>query len=261
MFVAALAIGLSVLAYRRGWDLDTVAAPLITATGDMLTIPSLFVASFLADVRFVTPTLAAVALAVALWATIAGLRTNLDATRRVIRESLPVLFLAGLLDVFAGHFVEARLGQFEELPALLMLIPPILGNAGGLGGMLSSRLASKLHLGVMPPKGLPSSLAVIDFVTVFLIALAVFPLMGYAGAALAPVVRLASPGVVEMVEVATVAGVMATTLATVVAYYSAVATYRLGWDPDNHGIPMITSAMDFVGVICFVIALGLTGLA
>lgn len=261
VFVGALSVGLSLLAYRRGWDLDTVAAPLITASGDMLTIPALFVASFLADIRFVTPTLAAVSVVVALWATIAGLRTDLAVTRRILRESLPVLFFAGLVDILAGHFVQARLERFEAFPALLMLIPPVLGNAGGLGGMLSSRLASKLHLGVMPPQGLPASLAVIDFFTVFLIALAVFPLMGYAGASLAPIFGLESPGIVNMVEVATLAGVMATLLATVVAYYSAVATYRLGWDPDNHGIPIITSSMDFVGVVCFVIALVATGLA
>ncbi len=261
VFVGALSVGLSLLAYRRGWDLDTVAAPLVTAAGDMLTIPALFAASFLAEIRFVTPALALVSLVVAVWATVAGLRTNLEATRRIVRESLPVLFLAGLLDILAGHFVEARLEQFAAFPALLMLIPPVLGNAGGLGGMLSSRLASKLHLGVMPPQGLPASLAVIDFFTVFLIALAVFPLMGYAGALLAPVFGLESPGIVNMIEVATLAGVMATLLATVVAYYSAVATYRLGWDPDNHGIPVITASMDFVGVVCFVIALVATGLA
>ncbi|HWC31923.1 MAG TPA: magnesium transporter [Actinomycetota bacterium] len=260
LFVGALSVGLSLLAYRRGWDLDTVAAPLLTAAGDMLTIPALFVATSLAEIRFVTPTLAVVSLIVAVWATIAGLRTNLAVTRRILRESLPVLFFAGLVDILAGQFVEARLEQFAAFPALLMLIPPVLGNAGGLGGMLSSRLASKLHLGVMPPQGLPASLAVIDFFTVFLIALAVFPLMGYAGALLAPVFGLESPGIVNMIEVATLAGVMATLLATVVAYYSAVATYRLGWDPDNHGIPMITSSMDFVGVVCFVIALVAVGI-
>lgn len=39
------------------------------------------------------------------------------------------------------------------------------------------------------------------------------------------------------------------------AYYAAVATTRLGLDPDNHGIPLITSSMVFLGVLSFVIAL------
>ena len=30
---------LSVLSYRRGWDLDSVATPMVTALGDMATLP------------------------------------------------------------------------------------------------------------------------------------------------------------------------------------------------------------------------------
>jgi mgtE-like transporter len=46
-----------------------------------------------------------------------------------------------------------------------------------------------------------------------------------------------------------------------VAYYTAVATFRRGLDPDNHGIPMITSSMDFLGVMSLVIALMVYGVA
>ena len=45
----ALTIGLSVVSYRRGYDLDTVATPLITAVGDMFSVPLLFAATFLVD--------------------------------------------------------------------------------------------------------------------------------------------------------------------------------------------------------------------
>jgi mgtE-like transporter len=58
-----------------------------------------------------------------------------------------------------------------------------------------------------------------------------------------------------MILITLLAGLIATIPVVVVAYYSAVATYRLGLDPDNHGIPMITSSMDFVGVISLVVAL------
>ena len=40
-----------------------------------------------------------------------------------------------------------------------------------------------------------------------------------------------------------------------VAYYGSVAAFRLGLDPDNHGIPLITSSMDLVGPISLIIAL------
>ncbi|HEX2030428.1 MAG TPA: magnesium transporter [Actinomycetota bacterium] len=255
VFVGIFAVALSLWAFRGGWDLDSVAAPLITASGDMFTVPALFLASFAVDIRWVTPALAGAFIGVAIVAAVRGVATDLPSARGIIRESLPVLFVAGTVDVFAGVFVQARLDEFVQLPALLILIPPVLGNAGGLGGLLASRLTSKLHLGVLPPRGRPEPLAFLDSSIVFLIGVAVFPLLGAAAQLLAAATGLASPGLARMVGVATLAGLMATLLAVVVAYYAAAASYRLGLDPDNHSLPLITSSMDFLGVVALVIAL------
>src|SRR3954462_8937356 len=45
--VLALTLAVASLSVRRGWDMDNVAAPLVTAAGDMVTLPSLFLATFL----------------------------------------------------------------------------------------------------------------------------------------------------------------------------------------------------------------------
>jgi mgtE-like transporter len=57
------------------------------------------------------------------------------------------------------------------------------------------------------------------------------------------------------------AGVMATALASVVAYAAAIVTYRLGWDPDNNGVPMVSSASDFLGSASLVVSLVILGLS
>jgi mgtE-like transporter len=261
VFVGAFALALAVRAYRREWDLDTVAAPLITAAGDMFTIPALYAASFLAGIRWVSAGVALTMTGFAVVVLVLGLTTRLPTARRILRESIPVLVVAAAVDILAGLMVQARLGEFVSHPALLMLIPPILGNAGGLGGLLSSRLTSKLHLGVLTPRGRPESVAMLDAAVVLLIALAIFPLLGAAADGLARALDLPSPGLLRMVGVSLIAGSMATLLALLVAYYSAVATYRLGLDPDNHGIPMITSSMDFAGVLSLIVALALVGVA
>jgi mgtE-like transporter len=261
LFVGAFAVALSVRAYRRGWDLDSVAAPLVTAAGDMFTIPALYLASFVTGIRWVTAGLAGGLALLAVVLLVVGLTTHLPAARRILRESLPLLVVAGAVDILAGLVVQANLSELVALPALLMLIPPILGNAGGLGGLLSSRLTSKLHLGVLTPRGRPESVAILDATVVMLIALAIFPLLGVAAEAVALTLGLPSPGLLRMVGVAVIAGAIATALALLVAYYSAVATYRLGLDPDNHGIPMITSSMDFAGVLSVVVALAAVGVA
>jgi mgtE-like transporter len=255
IFVGAIAIGLSVTAYRREWDLDSVASPLITASGDMFTVPALFLASFIVGLGGVTVVLSWSLAALALGLTVWGLLYRRAAARRVIRESLPILLLAAAADVLAGLVLQSRLDEFAAFPALLLLIPPILGNAGGLGGTLSSRLASKLHLGALTPRGLPEAVAFLDFSIILLTAVLTFPLLGLAAHALAALLGLSSPGAATMIGVTVMAGLLVTLLTAFVAYYTAAATYRVGLDPDNHGLPTITSSMDLLGVVCVVLAL------
>ncbi|HYY07694.1 MAG TPA: magnesium transporter, partial [Actinomycetota bacterium] len=45
--ILLVTVGLSVVSLRRRWDLDSVATPMVTALGDMTTLPCLFVASLL----------------------------------------------------------------------------------------------------------------------------------------------------------------------------------------------------------------------
>jgi mgtE-like transporter len=253
--VGAFTVALSRSAYRRGWDLDSVAGPLITAAGDMVTVPAMFLATFFIGVAWVTPAIAAVAVVVTIVLTVRGLATELDTTRRILRESLPILAVAGTVDILAGLVVESRLERFLILPALLVLIPPYLEGQGALGAILSSRLASKLHLGAISPRLMPESIAWLDASIVFLFSLVNSVLTGIAAHLAARLIGLSSPGLVDMIGITFLAGILATVPVIVVAYYTAVATFRLGLDPDNHGIPMITSSMDFVGVISLVVAL------
>ena len=44
-----------------------------------------------------------------------------------------------------------------------------------------------------------------------------------------------------------------------ITYYGAIAAYRLGLDPDNHGIPLVTSSMDLIGALSLIFAILLVG--
>ena len=61
-----------------------------------------------------------------------------------------------------------------------------------------------------------------------------------------------SPGLGTMLGISLTAGFAATIISSALAYYTAVATYRFGFDPDNHGIPIRSSVMDLAGTLCFV---------
>jgi len=255
--IAVLGLTLSIAAQseRRGWDMDNVAAPLITAAGDMVTLPALVVAALLVERPGVTPSIAAVATALATAGVVAAWRTKLPLLRRIVAESMPVLLVAGLVDIVAGLTIEKRLESFLAFPALLVLIPPFLEDTGALGGIVASRLATKLHLGTVAPRAWPSRLARDDMVLAFVFAVPTFILVALSADLVALVFGLASPGTLLMVQVTLIGGLASTVVAVLVAYYGSVAAYRLGLDPDNHGIPLITSSMDLVGAVSLIITL------
>jgi mgtE-like transporter len=253
--VLVLTIGVAVLSVRRGWDLDNVAAPVVTAAGDIVTLPALFAATVLVGVRWVTPVVAALCLVAALAAAVQALRSELPTVRRVARESLPVLLLAGTADGVAGVAIENRLATFAAFPALLVLVPPFLEDSGALGGILAARLGSKLNLGLLDPRDFRWRAIADDITLVYVFAVAVFLLVGLSTDVVSAAAHLASPGVLAVTEIALLAGALATTAAVLVATGAALATYRFGFDPDNHGIPLVTSALDVLGAGALIVAM------
>lgn len=259
--VGTLAVVLSLAANTYNWDLDSVATPVITAIGDVATIPALFAATYAARLAYVTPSVGGLIVVVTIVVTVAGLRTRLPEARRAVRESLPIVVATGTISLLAGVVVESRIERFLSYPALLVLVPALMSNTGALGATLSSRLASKLHLGALEPRGLPQGLALLDSSIVALFGLWVFVLVGVGAHYASVALGFASPGLGDMVQIGLLAGLMTTSALMIFAYYIAVLTYRVGLDPDNHGVPLVTSASDLMAVLALITSLVAVGLA
>ena len=258
-FILVLTVVLAREGYRREWDLDAVAAPLITFMGDLITLPALFAASYAAATGAVTLAVGTVCAAVSIWAAVLAIRTKAPVARRILSESVIVLALAGTVDMIAGTVIEHRLDRFLSLPALLVMMPAFLENAGALGGIVASRLASRLHLGALRPRLIPERLAALDISLAGPWAVLNFGLTGVTAHFIAVALDKASPGLVQMTTIALLAGALSTVGAAMIAYATAVATFRFGLDPDNHGIPMITSSMDLIGVITVIVTVVFLG--
>ncbi len=261
LVVGGASVAIAVASQRREWDLDSVSAPLVTAIGDIATLPALWAASYLAEIRYVTLGVGIVTGSICLAGTVRGLVSNLSMVRRIVRESMPVLFLAGVVDILAGSVIEARIERFVAFPALLILIPPFLEDTNALAGILSSRLASKLHLGLIEPRRFPQRLALLDVSINFVFAVSVFLMVGVSTQLVSMVVGKASPGLAAMLGISLTAGFLATIISSALAYYTAVASYRFGFDPDNHGIPIGSSVMDLAGTLCLVAVILLYGVS
>jgi len=258
--VGTATVFISVLANRRGWDLDSVSAPLVTAMGDTCTLPALWAASYLVvppgphGNHVVTLVVGTVAAGASLYFVVRGFFTDLPIARRIIRESMVVLFIAGLIDILAGTAIQARAETFfVKLPALLVLLPAFLEDTGAIGGILSARLSSKLHLGVIEPRAYPEPVAALDASLSFVFAASVYTLVALSAQLISVATHNSGPGVVGMLAISLFAGFLATIISSAIAYYGAVATYRFGLDPDNHGIPLLTSLMDLAGTLCLIL--------
>jgi mgtE-like transporter len=258
-FIAVMVVLLARTALSRNWDMDAIGAPLVTTTGDIVTLPALVVATFLIRNELFATVAGVVLLASAVVSVVVGLRAGGDLTRRIVRQSLTVLTYAAIVDVFAGGVLEARVEAFIGSPALLVLIPPFIANCGSLGGILSARLGSELHLGLITPRRFPEKQAGLEASLAVLFSIAAFAGVGFIAHVAATIAGLASPGLGTMVGVALVGGALAFLLLFGVAYYVATATYRFGLDPDNYGIPVVTATMDFFGVLCLVAAIFIFG--
>jgi mgtE-like transporter len=258
LVVLAITVGVASQCAQRRWDLDNVAAPIVTAAGDVATLPSLFVATYLLGIHLFTPIVAGICAIACIVALVAGLRSGLPILRRIVIESAPVLVMAGFVDVLAGVTIEKRTEAFLAFPALIVLIPPFLEDSGALGGILSARVSTRLHLGTLA-RGRSPLAALDDVLLVLVYALPTFVLLGLSADLAANVANFHSPGALTMVEVSVVGGVMATVFAVVIGYYAAVFTHRLGLDPDNYGIPIVTSTLDLFGAFSLILAIVLVG--
>ncbi len=249
VFILVITVGLSVLSHRRGWDLDSVSTPMVTALGDMTTLPSLFLASFLVRNDVVVAILGALSVIVALYATVRSYSVGDGVIRRIVLEMTATILLTPILDVLSGALQQDRAAQLFAIPVLLSLIPPFVSQAGALGGIFASRITSKLQIGVITPRGLPETPAIVDASVVGILGVVVFTLIGVIGYGLAELTGLTGlPSFGTLVGATLLAGLIATPVTIVTSYYIAVVTYRFGLDPDNQSVPIITSVMDLAGV-------------
>lgn len=258
--VMAITVAVAAMSVRYEWDLDNVGAPVVTAAADSVTLPSLVLATGLARVDGVTPVVAIVCTAVSVACLVAGWRTHLPLLRRVVRESVPVLVLSGVVSMLAGLTIQGRLGSLLELPALLVVIPPLLSLSGSLAGILSSRFATKLHLGLVDARRGVWRGLLDDVMLVYVLATAIFVVLAVSTEVLSASLSIDGPSTIRLIGTVLLAGLLATTLSNFVGYFGALATYRFGLDPDNFGIPLVSSASDLLGAASLMLSLVILGL-
>ena len=87
------------------------------------------------------------------------MRSDRPDVRRIVLQMTGVIVLTPLLDIAAGGLLGRFQSELVRNAGILILIPPFVSQSGALGGILASRLSSKIQVGLVRPSLWPDPLA------------------------------------------------------------------------------------------------------
>jgi len=176
--------------------------------------------------------------------------------KRILRESLPILVLCAAGGVIAGLLLHDMEKDIAKIPGVLVLLPAILGLRGNISGVLGSRLASALHLGLIDAelkwnKPLADNIyasMILNVVMSFLLGIIAYYAYIFAGFP-------DTASILQLTLISLIAGTLAGIILTVMTVYLAIVTFAKGFDPDNILMPSLSTVGDIITVLCLLIAI------
>ena len=179
----------------------------------------------------------------------AGDREYVDewSIRRIVRTMIPLLAALSVLQLLSGSVLETYEAVLVSNPALLVLVPVQIGTAGNLASITCSRLTTQLYLGTyeLDPSN-PDLRANVG--AVFALAGTVFGAVGVAAWAIG-VALGGTLGLGRVLLVSLVSGMLLAVLVVVTSVAAVELSYRMGVNPDDTTIPVVTNVCDIAGVL------------
>ena len=177
--------------------------------------------------------------------------------RGITRAMLPVLLALTLVEVGSGLVLGSFEATLLTYPSLLVLVPVTIGTAGNLGSILAARLSTAFHLGLLSFSRADDQLSG-NALAILALAVTLFPVVGAGAWGLASVTVGAELPLATVVVVAASSGVALAVVAVAVALTATYAAYRLGLDPDDVVVPVVTNTCDVLGVVVLFVVVALT---
>lgn len=170
--------------------------------------------------------------------------------RRIVGNMFPLLLVLSVLVLWAGITLSGARDLLEEYAILAVMVPTMVGTGGNLGAILSSRLSTRFHLGTisLDPRD-PVLLANVS--AILALAVSIFAALAV-GAYLLGFVVGSDLTLAQLLTVSLVSGMAVALLAVAFAVATTYASYRLGVDPDDTTVPVVTNVVDVLGMVIFV---------
>ena len=247
---------ISLKSFENGWDPDNITTPLIAAFGDFFTLPAIVAAIHIVQFVSIVPIVEKILFALVIISTVVALAagyTSDKEIRNIVRQSTPVLFVCSILGTLAGGILNGSITTLLKSQTLLTLVPLFSGESGGLVSVLSARLSSGLHSGLIEAELKPGKVTLENFSIVLFLSLIMFPVIGFLAEASTTVLGNAGVNYLNAILISLIAGMIVVGVMLLIVFYISTISYRKGLDPDNIVIPLSTSLTDSISTLVLVV--------
>lgn len=165
----------------------------------------------------------------------------------IVSTMFPLLLVLSVLEMGSGYVLETLEETYLENPTLLVLVPVMIGMGGNLGSILSSRLSTRLHLGILSFE-LRDQILWTNITAILGLAATIFTLLGLAAYLIGQYLISPMP-IVELLLISVTSGMILAVLAILLSFTATYVSYQYGLDPDDTTIPVVTNLCDILGVI------------
>ncbi|MES3517264.1 MAG: magnesium transporter [Natronomonas sp.] len=175
--------------------------------------------------------------------------------KQIVSNMFPLLVVLSVIVLFAGITLESAEENLEEFALLAVMVPTMVDMGGNLGAILSSRLTTRLHLGTteFDPR---DRVLWANVAAVLALAATIFTALAV-GAWLIGQVIDAALTLPDLLVISLTSGMSVAVVAVVFSFAATYGSYRLGIDPDDTTIPIVTNVVDVFGMVIFI---GVSGL-
>lgn len=179
--------------------------------------------------------------------------------KKIVRNSIPLLTLCILIEIFAGQILMGNQQKLLLIPLFLISIPVINGVGGNIGSILGARLASGLHMGYIElnikdrnmHKNFFSSL-LLGFITYVILVILIY-YIAYFGNIQMSVVLM------EFVSIVLGTGILLIFVISIISVLTAFWSFKKGLDPDDMVAPVVTTIGDTLGIVFLFLLIGVVG--
>ncbi len=171
-------------------------------------------------------------------------------TKTIVTNMFPLLVLLSVIVLAAGIRLESAEELLETYGILAVMVPTMVDMGGNLGAILSSRLSSRFHLGTttFDPR---DRVLWANVGAILALAATIFTALAFGAYLLGSFFQFGLP-LGTLLFISLVSGMSLAVIAIVFSFAATYASFKLGIDPDDTTIPIVTNVVDVFGMIIFI---------